>query len=91
MLWANLHLLFRLLLIPFVTSWMGTTEYARTPIVAYGMILLMSAIADFVMTQSLLAGHGSNSSMAQAISDDRKARISLVIYGLAIGAAFIHP
>jgi len=55
------------------------------------MILLMSAIADFVMTQSLLAGHGSNSSMAQAISDDRKARISLVIYGLAIGAAFIHP
>ena len=90
-LWANLHLLFWLPLVPFVTSWMGNTGFARTPVILYGVVLLLAAIAYFVMTQALLAGHATNSPMAQAISEGRKERISLAIYGLAIGAAFIHP
>jgi len=90
-LWANLYLLFWLSLVPFVTSWMGNTGYARTPVIAYGVVLLMSAIAYLVLTKALLAEHGTNSTMALAISDGRKERMSLGIYGLAIGGAFIHP
>ena len=90
-LWANLHLLFWLSLVPFATSWMGNTGYARTPVIVYGAVLFLSAVAYFVLAKSLLARHGASSSVARAISDGRKERISLGIYGLAIGGAFIHP
>lgn len=90
-LWANLHLIFWLSLVPFVTSWMGNSGFERTPVIAYGVVLLLAAIAYFLMAQALLANHATDSAMARAISDGRKERLSLAIYVLAIGGAFLHP
>jgi uncharacterized membrane protein len=90
-LWANLNLLFWLSLIPFVTAWMGENHFAAAPVALYGVILLLAAIAYFILTRTLLALHGRESTLATAIGRDVKGQISPLIYLAAIGAAFFSP
>ena len=90
-LWANLHLLFWLSLIPFVTGWMGENNFAETPVLFYGIVLLMSALAYYVMTLVLLANHEKDSTLAIAIGNDLKGRASLVLYTAAILLTFASP
>ncbi len=88
-LWANMHLLFWLSLIPFVTGWMGENGFATWPVALYGIVLLGSAIAYTILTLSLTALHGQESVLTTAIGDDRKGKISLLIYLAAIFLAFV--
>jgi uncharacterized membrane protein len=88
-LWANLHLLFWLSLVPFVTGWMGENRFARGPVALYGMVMLFAAIAYFVLVRALLSHHGRNSLLATALGGDFKGKISMVIYLLAIPLAFV--
>ena len=90
-LWANLHLLFWLSLVPFVTAWMGENQFATVPVAIYGVVLLGSAIAYYVLTRLMLASHGRDSRLAQALGNDFKGRISLVIYLAGIAVAFVLP
>jgi uncharacterized membrane protein len=90
-LWSNLHLLFWLSLIPFVTAWMGENHLSSVPVAMYGVILLCAAIAYFVLVHALLAHHGKDSVLAQAIGSDFKGKISIVIYAVAIVLAFMIP
>jgi uncharacterized membrane protein len=89
-LWANLHLLFWLSLIPFVTGWMGENHFANLPVALYGFILLMAAIAYFILQRSILKVQGKNSILAKALGKDIKGKISPVIYIVAIGIAFYN-
>jgi TMEM175 potassium channel family protein len=88
-LWANLHLLFWLSLIPFVTAWMGENNFAAWPVALYGVVLLLAACAYFLLVRSLLALHGNDSTLAIALGSDFKGKISIVIYAIAIPLAFI--
>lgn len=90
-LWANLHLLFWLSLIPFVTGWMGENHFAAAPTALYGVVLLMSAIAYFVLQRALVRIHGNESVLARAIGSDFKGKISPLVYTLAIGLSFVRP
>jgi uncharacterized membrane protein len=90
-LWANLHLLFWLSLIPFVTDWMGENHFSVGPVAMYGVVLLSAAIAYFILVRMLLYRHGKDSVLARAIGDDFKGKLSVVIYAVAIVAAFIGP
>jgi uncharacterized membrane protein len=90
-LWANLHLLFWLSLIPFVTAWMGENHFAALPVAAYGVALLCSAIAYYILTRALLRLHGANSPLAMALGNDFKGRISVVIYVAAILLCLVNP
>ncbi len=90
-LWANLHLLFWLSLIPFVTGWMGENHFAPWPVALYGMILLGAAIAYFILARSLVKLHGKESALAEALGADFKGKISMVICLVAIPLAFVHP
>ncbi len=90
-LWANLHLLFWLSLIPFVTGWMGENDFAAWPMALYGAILLGAAVAYFILSQVLIALHGAGSVLATAVGGDRKGRLSLLIYLIAIALAFVDP
>jgi uncharacterized membrane protein len=90
-LWANLHLLFWLSLVPFVTAWMGENHFAPAPVAVYGVVLLGAGCAYYVMAQVLLASHAPDSLLARALGTDRKGRISLVLYSIAIAAAFRLP
>jgi uncharacterized membrane protein len=87
-LWANLHLLFWLSLIPFVTGWMGENHFETGPIVAYGFVLFMCAVAYSILIGRLLAHHGKNTTLAEAIGSDRKGKISIVLYLLGIALAW---
>jgi uncharacterized membrane protein len=89
-LWANLHLLFWLSLIPFVTAWMGENNFSQWPVALYGAVLLLSGIAYFILVQALLAAHG-NSVLAEALGSDFKGKISIVIYMVGIPLAFVKP
>jgi uncharacterized membrane protein len=89
-LWANLHLLFWLSLIPFVTGWMGENRFAPTPTALYGVVLLMAAIAYFILQRTIIAIHGRGSLLAAAVGSDLKGKISPVLYLIAIPAAFVH-
>jgi uncharacterized membrane protein len=89
-LWANLHLLFWLSLMPFATGWMGENHFATVPVALYGAVLLGSAIAYFILTRALLAHHPSDSPLARAIGCDFKGKISVVIYAVAIGLSFVN-
>ncbi len=89
MLWANLHLLFWLSLIPFVTGWMGENHFAPLPTALYGVVLLMAAIAYFILQLIIIRAHGSESELKQALGRDWKGKISPVLYALAIGLAFV--
>ncbi len=90
-LWANLHLLFWLSLVPFVTGWMGENHFEALPVVAYGLVLLASAFAYTILTRALLAIHERESTFARGLGKDFKGNISLVIYIVSIGIAFIQP
>jgi uncharacterized membrane protein len=90
-LWANLHLLFWLSIVPFVTAWMGDHAYAPVPIAAYGFVLLMAAIAYTILQNRLIATHGRQSKLAQAVGHDAKGLFSLICYLTAIPLAFIRP
>jgi uncharacterized membrane protein len=90
-LWANLHLLFWLSLFPFVTDWMGETHVARVPTICYGVVLLMAAIAYYILQTVIIRGQGHDSRLARAIGSDLKGKLSPVLYLMAIAAAFFHP
>jgi uncharacterized membrane protein len=90
-LWANLHLLFWLSLVPFVTAWMGENQFAPWPVAGYGAVLLLSAIAYYILARSLVSLHGSQSAIAQALGADFKGKISIVIYAAAIALSFVLP
>ncbi len=87
-LWANLHLLFWLSLVPFVTAWMGENHFAEQTVVLYGIVLLMAACAYYLLTLALLRSHGKQSLLARALGNDFKGKISLVIYVAGIISAF---
>jgi uncharacterized membrane protein len=88
-LWANLHLLFWLSLVPFGTAWMGENHFAAWPVALYGGVLLMAAVAYFMLSQALIAHHGRDSLLAAAVGDDFKGKLSVVIYVAAISTAFV--
>jgi uncharacterized membrane protein len=90
-LWANLHLLFWLSLVPFTTAWMGDHAWAPQPTATYGVVLLMAAIAYWILVQTIRKAEGADSLLAQAVGRDGKGKISPLLYVVAIGAAFVHP
>jgi TMEM175 potassium channel family protein len=90
-LWANLHLLFWLSLTPFVTHWMGESHFATWPVAAYGVVLLMCGVAWDIERRALLRCHDTQSALAKAMGRSFKEWISLVLYALAIGSAFVNP
>jgi len=90
-LWANLHLLFWLSLIPFVTGWMGENHFSTIPVAMYGVVLWLSAMAYYIMVLRLLAYHANDSLLAAALGEGKKERISLFLYTAAIPLAFINP
>jgi uncharacterized membrane protein len=90
-LWANLHLLFWLSLIPFVTRWMGESHFGTWPVVAYGVVLLLCAVAWEIERRTLLRCHDRESALARALGGNLKEVISAALYVLAIGAAYFHP
>jgi uncharacterized membrane protein len=89
-LWANMHLLFWLSLIPFVTGWMGENQFADWPVALYGAVLLFAAVAYFILAQTLISLHGKDSVLATALGRDFKGKVSIVIYLVAIPLAFIN-
>lgn len=89
-LWANLHLLFWLSLIPFVTAWMGENHFSQIPVALYGLILFMNAIAYSILSSSLIRLHGKKSALALAIGNGTKGKISVAIYVAAILLSFIN-
>jgi len=90
-LWANLHLLFWLSLFPFGTGWMGENEFAAIPTAAYGLPLLMAAIAYFILVRALVAVPGQPDTLAAAIGGDVKGKSSILVYAVAIPLAAISP
>src|SRR5712691_11276525 len=90
-LWANLHLLFWLSLVPFVTGWMGENHFETLPVAAYGAVLLCSACAYTVLTRTLLPIHGKDSTSAKALGRDFKGNLSIAIYAASIVIAFVQP
>ena len=87
-LWANLHLLFWLSIIPVVTHWIGEHYTAPWPVAAYGVVLLAAAIAYYILARSLVSHHGPGSTLEVALGRDHKGKISIVIYAVAIAASF---
>jgi uncharacterized membrane protein len=88
-LWANLHLLFWLSLVPFATSWLTSTGFAPLPVATYGLVFLLAAIAYYLLARALVGLHGPDSVLAEALGRDWKGRGSLLIYVLAIPLAFV--
>ena len=88
-LWANLHLLFWLSLFPFTTGWMGENHLAPTPTAVYGFVLLMAAIAYYILERAIIAKEGRGSLLASAVRHDWKEKLSLVLYVIAIPLAFV--
>jgi|SRR5712671_1632766 len=86
-LWANLHLLFWLSLVPFVTSWMGENHFAALPVVLYGVVLVLAGTAYFILTRALIALHGTKSTLAAALGSDFKGKISVLLYLIALPLA----
>jgi TMEM175 potassium channel family protein len=89
MLWANLHLLFWLSLIPFVTGWMGENSFAAAPTALYGVILLMAAIAYLILQRTTIGAQGPDSLLHTAVGRDLKGKISPILYVIAIPSAFL--
>ena len=90
-LWANLHLLFWLSLVPFATSWMGETLFAPVPTSTYGVVLLMAAIAYYILQRTLIRAQGPDSLLATAIGGDAKGKLSPLFYAIAIPSALVMP
>lgn len=91
LLWANLHLLFWLSLIPFTTGWMGENHFAALPMAVCGVVLLMSALAYFLLQRIILKSQGSNSLLSKALGKNIKGKISPIFYLIAIACSWIHP
>jgi uncharacterized membrane protein len=89
-LWANLHLLFWLSLVPFVTHWMGRNHNAPLPTAIYGVVLLFAGIAFTILARTLVSLHGPESTLATAFGSDLKGKLSVMLYVLAIPLAFVH-
>lgn len=90
-LWANLHLLFWLSLVPFVTTWMGTNHYSAVPTALYGVVMVFASIAYTILEYTIIAAQGPDSKLARAIGSNRKGMISLALYVSAIPLAFVQP
>jgi len=90
-LWANLHLLFWISLIPFTTAWMGENHLDSWPVAVYGIVLLLAGVAYFILTRVLISLHGRDSTLGRSIGSDRKSRVSILIYAVAIPLAFVRP
>ena len=90
MLWANLHLLFWLSLVPFVTGWMGGNHFAPAPTALYGVVLLLAAIAYYILQRTILVSEGPGSLLATAIGSDLKGKLSPILYLIAIPLAFVE-
>jgi uncharacterized membrane protein len=90
-LWANLHLLFWLSLLPFVTSWMGENYLSAMPVALYGCVLFLAGTAYAILVRALLHAEGKSSLLAQAIGRDVKGKISVIVYAAGIGLAFVQP
>ncbi|MGC4030666.1 MAG: TMEM175 family protein [Tepidisphaeraceae bacterium] len=88
-LWANLHLLFWLSLVPFVTAWADENHFEPLPTAAYGTVLLMAALAFFILGGVIVRHEGRDSKLAKALGRDWKGKASIVLYALAIGLAFV--
>jgi uncharacterized membrane protein len=88
-LWANLHLLFWLSLIPFVTGWMGQNHFEALPTAAYGTVMLFAALAYYILAHTLLAAQGPDSRLARALGRDRKGQISNVLWAAGIVLSFV--
>lgn len=89
-LWANLHLLFWLSLFPFVTGWMGANHFATLSVVLYDMVLLFAVIAYFILTRTLIACHGRESTLAIAVGRDFKGKVLVVIYAVVILLSWVN-
>ena len=90
-LWANLHLLFWLSLIPFTTAWVGENHLSSWPVAVYGIVLMLAGVAYFILTRALIRLHGEGSTLAKSIGRDRKGKVSVLIYAAAIPLAFVQP
>jgi uncharacterized membrane protein len=88
-LWANLHLLFWLSLVPFFTGWMGENHFAPVPVAAYGIILLAAGFAYYALQTAIIRGQGAGSTLAAAIGSDMKGKLSPVLYVMGIGVAIV--
>ncbi len=91
MLWANLHLLFWLSLVPFTTSWMGNNHFAATPTALYGFVLLMAAIAYWMLQQTILRVPGASEVLGRAVGRDLKGKLSPIAYFAAIPLSYVNP
>ncbi len=91
MMWANLHLLFWLSLFPFVTGWMGENHFTAAPTALYGGVLLLAAVAYYILQSVIVADQGRDSELAEVIGRDWKGKLSPVLYAVAIGAALVQP
>jgi len=88
--WANLHLLFWLSLVPFTTRWMGENEFAALPTATYGFVLLCAGIAYYILQTTIIRAEGPQSTLAAAVGHDLKGKVSPVLYLIAIPLAFVH-
>jgi len=91
MMWANLHLLFWLSLFPFVTGWMGENHFTTAPTALYGAVLLLAAIAYYILQSAIIVEQGRDSKLAKSIGRDLKGKISPALYAIAIATAFFRP
>jgi uncharacterized membrane protein len=89
-LWANLHLLFWLSLIPFTTGWMGENHFAPLPTAVYGVVLILAGLAYVILQGAIIAENGPGSHLAEAVGRDRKGKLSLALYAVAIPLAFVN-
>ena len=90
-LWANLHLLFWLSLIPFTTAWMGENHFARMPVALYGVVLIMASIAYILLQWLIIRSHGNESILKKAVGRDIKGKLSMLFYASAIGCSYWFP
>jgi uncharacterized membrane protein len=89
-LWANMHLLFWLSLIPFATAWMGENHFTSVPVALYGLVLLFAGIAYLILSLTLISHHGKDSTLAIALGRDFKGKISIAVYAIAVPLAFAN-
>ena len=89
-LWANMHLLFWLSLVPFTTAWMSENHFASLPVAVYGAVLMLAGVAYYILAHCLVSTHGKESEFARSLGSDFKGRISVLIYAIAIPLAFVR-
>ena len=90
-LWANMHLLFWLSLVPFVTGWVNENHFAAVPVALYGFVLLMAGVAYYLLERILISHHSKDSALARAVGKDFKGLMSVFLYVVAIALAFVNP